>query len=222
MPTPMESSDQVHPLAPAAGRYTGSDDDEAAAHKTNRRRCIKCCGIITVLLLIQAIVVVVLIFTVFKVKDPVIRMNGVTIDRLELLNGTTTPRPGSNISLTADVSVKNSNFASFKYQNTTSTLFYHGVVIGEARGPPGRAKARRTMRMNVTVDVMTDRILQQPNLNSDYSSGLLTIGSYTSVGGRVKMIFFKKHVTVRMNCSITVNVTSKAIQQQKCKRKVKY
>ncbi|KZV37406.1 hypothetical protein F511_01274 [Dorcoceras hygrometricum] len=218
----MESSEQVHPLAPASGRYTGSDDQEAAAvPKTNRRRCIKCCGTITVLLLIQAIVIVILIFTVFKVKDPVIRMNGVTIDRLELINGTTTPRPGSNITLTADVSVKNSNFASFNYQNTTTTLFYRGVVIGEARGPSGKAKARRTMRMNVTVDVITDRILSQPDLNSDYSSGLLTIGSYTSVGGRVKMIFVKKHVTVRMNCSMTVNVTSQAIQNQRCKRKVK-
>ncbi|XP_073146763.1 late embryogenesis abundant protein At1g64065 [Henckelia pumila] len=215
----MESSEQVHPLAPASGRYR--DDEESGPPKTNRRRCIKCCGTITAVLLVQAVVIVVLMFTVFKVKDPAIRMNGVTIDRLELLNGTTTPRPGSNITLTADVSVKNSNFASFKYQNTTTTLFYRGVVIGDAHGPPGKAKARRTMRMNVTVDVITDRILQHPNLSSDYSSGLLTIGSYTSVGGRVKMFFIKKHVTVRMNCSMTVNVTSQAIQQQKCKRKVK-
>ncbi|KAK6142776.1 hypothetical protein DH2020_023124 [Rehmannia glutinosa] len=169
----------------------------------------------------QATVVVILIFTVFKVKDPVIRMNDVTVERLDLISGTTTPRPGSNMTLNADVSVKNPNYASFRYQNTTTTLYYRGAVIGEARGPPGRAKARRTMRMNVTVDVITDRVLNQPDLGSDINSGLITMSSYTVVGGRVKIFVVKKHVTVRMNCSMTVNITSRAIQQQKCKRKVK-
>ncbi|KAK6142778.1 hypothetical protein DH2020_023126 [Rehmannia glutinosa] len=116
---------------------------------------------------------------------------------------------------------KNPNYASFRYQNTTTTLYYRGAVIGEARGPPGRAKARRTMRMNVTVDVITDRVLNQPDLGSDINSGLITMSSYTVVGGRVKIFVVKKHVTVRMNCSMTVNITSRAIQQQKCKRKVK-
>lgn len=125
------------------------------------------------------------------------------------------------MSLTADVSVRNPNFASFRYQNTTTTIFYRGAVIGEARGPPGKARARRTMRMNVTVDVIMDRVLSQPGLGSDFSSGLLTMSSYTEVGGRVKIIVVKKHVMVKMNCTMTVNITSQAIQQQKCKRKVK-
>ncbi|KAL0339465.1 UNVERIFIED_CONTAM: hypothetical protein Sangu_1468600 [Sesamum angustifolium] len=190
-------------------------------HRDRRRRWVKCCGCIGAVVLVQAIVVVVLIFTVFKVKDPIIRMNAVTVERLELIAGTTTPRPGSNMTLNADVSVKNPNYASFKYQNTTTALFYRGSEIGEARGPPGRARARRTMRMNITVDVMTDRVLSQPDLRSDVNSGLIAISSYTRVGGRVKMLIIKKHVTVTMNCTITINATSQAIQQQKCKRKVK-
>ncbi|KAL2251780.1 UNVERIFIED_CONTAM: hypothetical protein Sindi_2300300 [Sesamum indicum] len=217
----VETSEQVRPLAPASDRPISSDDEEAAVSGTRRRRWVKCCGCIGAVVLVQAIVVVILIFTVFKVKDPIIRMNGVTVERLELINGTTTPQPGSNMTLNADVSVKNPNYASFKYQNTTTALFYRGTEIGEARGPPGRAKARRTMRMNITVDVMTDRILSQPDLSSDINSGLIAISSYTRVGGRVKMFIIKKHVTVTMNCTITINATSQAIQQQKCKRKVK-
>ncbi|PIN13679.1 hypothetical protein CDL12_13700 [Handroanthus impetiginosus] len=215
----METSEQVRPLAPAAERPSSDDEESAAVTKVRRRRWLKCCGCVTAILLIQAIVIVILIFTVFKVKDPIIRMNGVTVQSLDLINGTT-PRPGSNMSIIADVSVKNPNFASFKYKNTTTTLFYRGTVIGDAHGPPGSARARRTMRMNVTVDIITDRLLTQPNLSSDINSGLLTISSYTRVGGKVKIIF-KKHVTVTMNCSMTVNITSRAIQQQKCKRKVK-
>ncbi|XP_050238490.1 late embryogenesis abundant protein At1g64065-like [Mercurialis annua] len=216
----MAEQDQARPLAPSADR-TSSDDEEAAIHlkKIRRRRCIKCCGCITVTLLIQAIAIVTLIFTVFKVKDPTIRLNNVIITHMELVNNTI-PKPGTNISLIADVSVKNPNVASFKYDNTTSTLYYRGIIVGEARGPPGHSKARRTMRMNATVDLVTDKLISNPNLASDAGSGLLTIDAFTKLPGRVKIWFVKKHVTVKMNCSMTVNITSQAIHSQKCKNDV--
>ncbi|XP_047978074.1 late embryogenesis abundant protein At1g64065-like [Salvia hispanica] len=219
----VETSEQIRPLAPASERPTSSDDEAATTPGKNhrRRRLLRCCGCVGAVLLIQAVVIVILIFTVFKVKDPVIRLNGVTVDRLDLINGTTTPRPGSNMSLTADVSVRNPNYASFKYPETTSSLYYRGTEIGEARGPAGRARARRTARMNVTVEVIADRVTGQPELGSDINSGVLTLGSYTVVGGKVKVLMVKKHVRVTMNCSLTVNLTTQAIQDQKCKRKLK-
>ncbi|KAK9279434.1 hypothetical protein L1049_013113 [Liquidambar formosana] len=217
----MVEREQVRPLAPATDRLS-SDDDEAVLHlkKIRRKNCIRCCGCIAALMLIQAIVIVILIFTVFRVKDPIIKMNGVTVTKLDLINGTT-PRPGTNMSIIADVSVKNPNVASFKYSNTTTSLYYHGTLVGEARGPPGQAKARRTMRMNITVDIITDRLMSNPNLNSDVASGLLSMSSYSRIGGRVKIMkIIKKHVTVKMNCTLTVNISSQAIQEQKCKRHV--
>ncbi|XWS35842.1 hypothetical protein CRYUN_Cryun20dG0030800 [Craigia yunnanensis] len=217
----MVERDQVRPLAPASD-LPSSDDGEAALHlkKVRRRKCIKCCGCIAALMIIQAVVIIILVFTVFRVKDPVIKMNGVTVTRLELINGTT-PKPGSNISLIADVSVKNPNIASFKYRNTTTTLYYYGTVVGDARGAAGSAKARRTMRMNISVDMITDRLLASPNLVADVNSGTLTMSSYSRIGGRVNMLnIIKRHVTVKMNCSMTVNISSQAIQEQKCKRKV--
>ncbi|XP_022735090.1 uncharacterized protein LOC111288456 [Durio zibethinus] len=218
----MVEGDQVRPLAPATD-LPSSDNGEAAMHlkKLRRKKCIKCCGCIAALLAIQAVVIIILIFTVFRVKDPTIKMNGVTVTNLELINGTTTPKPGSNISVIADVSVKNPNVASFKYRNTTTTLYYYGTVVGDARGPAGHAKARRTMRMNISVDIIADRLLASPNLTADVSSGTLTMSSYSRIRGRVNMLnIIKKHVTVKMNCSMTVNITSQAIQEQKCKRKV--
>ncbi|XP_052171747.1 uncharacterized protein LOC127787715 [Diospyros lotus] len=219
----MGEKDQVRPLAPSTFR-SSSDGGAAAMYmkKMRHRRCIKCCGCVAALLLIQVVVVVVLIFTVFRVKDPIIKLNGVTVDKLELVDGTT-PRPGSNMSLTADVSVKNPNVASFKYRNTTTALFYRGAEIGEARGPGGQAKPRRTMRMNITVDIITDRLMSNRSLlMSDMGSGLLTMSSFTRVGGRVKILsIVKKHVVVKMNCTMSINITTRAIQDQKCRRKVK-
>lgn len=218
----MVEHEQVRPLAPSTDR-TSSDEEESAlqSKKLRRRRCIKCCGCITAVLLTAAIVIVILIFTIFRIKNPWIKLNGVTITQLELINNTNIPKPGVNISLIADVSVKNPNIASFRYNNTTSAIYYHGEVVGEARGPPGRAKARRTMRMNVTVDIMTGKLVSSPNLSTEAGTGLLTMDSYSKIPGRVKLLnIIKKHITVTMNCSITVNISSQAIQAQKCRKKV--
>ncbi|MCD7456239.1 hypothetical protein HAX54_030952 [Datura stramonium] len=225
----MVEREQVRPLAlESDDRLPSSDDDETALNKKrfHQRRCFKYCVCISTLFLILAITIIILIFTVFKIKDPIIRMNGVTVVKLDLINtsGTTLPipKPGSNMTIRADVSVKNPNYASFRYANTTTTISYRGTVVGEARGPPGKSKARRTMRMNVTIDIITDKIVSHPGLQDDISTGLLAMNSFTSVGGRIKLLnMIKKHVVVKMNCTITVNITSQAIQDQKCTKKVK-
>ena len=145
----MVERDQVRPLAPASD-LPSSDDGKAALHlkKVRRKKFFKCYGCIATLMIILAVVIIILFFTVFRVKGPIIKMNGVTVTNLELINGTTL-KPGSNISLIADVSVKNPNVASFKYRNITTNLYYYGTVVGDARGPTGRAKAHRIMRMNI-------------------------------------------------------------------------
>lgn len=210
----------MRPLAPASERPNSDDDLETQKKEFRRKRCLRCSACLAALLLILATVIVVLIFTVFRVKEPVIRLNGMTVEKLELDNGM--PKPGSNLTLTADVSVKNPNLASFRYTNTTSSLSYRGTVVGEARTPPGKTKARRTSRMNITVDIVTDRIVSQPSLIRDIiSTGLLTMDSYTRVGGRMKFLkLINRHVVVKMNCTITMNITTRSIQTQKCKRKV--
>lgn len=210
----LESSEQVRPLAAAADRLFTSRDKETVITVIRRNRCIKCCGYIAALLLIQGVVVLILAFTVFKLKGPIIRVGKLTVDKLELING-------SNMTLNADVWVKNPNFASFKYGNMMTMLFYRGVVIGESRGQPGRAKARRTARINITVDIMTDRILSQPDLDADIYSGLVNVSSHTRVGGRINVFIFEKQMTVKMNCNMSINITSQSIQQHKCKRKIK-
>lgn len=216
----MAEHEQVRPLAPATERPS-SDEEEATVKKPRNRKCLKCCGCIIALFLIIAIVIVILIFTVFRVKDPVIRLNNFTVTHLELMNNSNIPKPGTNISVIADVSVKNPNIASFKYSNTTTTLFYYGTLAGEARGPPGKAKARRTTRMNVSVDMITDRLMSNPNLSVEVGSGVLSLTSYSRVPGRIKILkIIRRHVTVKMNCSVTFNISSLAIQSTKCKRKV--
>lgn len=216
----MSEKEQAKPLALGGlDKFTSSNGDEKTRH---RRGCIiKCCGCFTALVLIHALVIVILAFTVFRVKEPDIKLNGVTVTKLDLVNGSMIPKPGSNMSLVADVSVKNPNAASFRYTNTTTSLYYHEVEVGEARGPAGRARSRRTMRMNITVDIITDGLTKSPYLSDDVSSGILPMRSYSMIPGRVNILgILKKHIIVKMNCTMVVNISSRGIQTQKCKRKV--
>lgn len=93
--------------------------------------------------------------------------------------------------------------------------------MGEARGPPGRAKARRTLRMNVTIDVIMDRVVSSPDFATDLGSGLLTMSSFSRVSGQVKILNLIKRHVVKMNCTTTFNISTQAIKEQSCKRKVK-
>ncbi|MFS8027261.1 putative Late embryogenesis abundant protein, LEA_2 subgroup [Helianthus anomalus] len=220
----MGEKEQVRPLAQAAvdHHHSNNSDEETVLKKpSHRRKYIKWGSCLVAAIIVVVVVVVTLIFTIFKVKEPEIRMNGVTVDNHGFMIGTT-PGPGTNISLIADISVKNPNYSSFRYKNTTTSLYYRGAVIGEARGPPGQSKARRTTRMNVTLDIIVDSLLKDPNLQNDLGTGVLTMSSYTVVGGRVKILnIIKRHVTVRMNCTMKVNIYSRAIEDQECKKKVK-
>ncbi|OIW04838.1 hypothetical protein TanjilG_13686 [Lupinus angustifolius] len=207
----MAEKEQVAPIRDHPSNYEG--DISTHPQRNHQRKFINSCVCLLVFLLLLAIVIIVLIFTIFRVKEPIIRMNSVQVTKLELAN---------NMSLIADVSVKNPNFASFRYSNTTTTLYYHGIMVGEARGPSGHAKARGTITMNVTVELITKHIISSPNLSADLGSRLLTMSSFSSVPGQVKILkLFKKHVVVKMNCTMSFNITTQGIQELDCKSKVK-
>ncbi|KAG2681021.1 hypothetical protein I3843_11G125200 [Carya illinoinensis] len=210
-----EIDQQFKPLAPTAYRIR-SDEDEALymQQKLRRRRCIKCCGCFTALFLILAVVLLVLAFTVFHIKDPVIRMNSVTLQHLNLTTSTAT--------ILADVSVKNPNAVAFRYGNSTTTVYYREERVGEGTIPHGKAKARRTQRMNMTMYIMLDKIFSAPSYSSDSSSGALPMSTFTKLSGRVKILkISKKNVVVQMNCTLTYNVMSQAIQDKKsCRSRV--
>ncbi|EOA27864.1 hypothetical protein CARUB_v10024022mg [Capsella rubella] len=219
----MNDLEHVRPLAPATILPVSDESASNIRNNLRRRKRMNCliCATVTSLLLIT--VVLTLVFTVFRVKDPTIKMNGVMVNGLDSVMGTDQAQLlGTNISMIVDVSVKNPNTASFKYSNTTTNIYYKGTVVGEAHGLPGKARPHRTSRMNLTVDIMIDRILADPGLGREVSrSGLLNVSSYTKVGGKVTMMgIVKKHVTVKMNCTMAVNITSQAIQDVDCKNKI--
>ncbi|XWS61702.1 hypothetical protein CRYUN_Cryun07bG0148600 [Craigia yunnanensis] len=213
----MAEHEQVKPLAPVAFQ-TRSDDEEALSKqlKLKKRKYIQCCGCIAALLLIQAVVVLVLFFTVFRIQDPMIRMNSVTIQRLEFSNGSL--GTDVNVTLLVDVSVKNPNMATFRFNNSTTSIYYGGRVVGEGIHLQGKAKARRTLRRNVTVEIVPEKILAVPSFTSDITSGALNISSYTRILGRVKILnIIKKNIVVKFNCSMTYRLSGGGFHGEMCR-----
>ncbi|XP_057780043.1 late embryogenesis abundant protein At1g64065-like [Salvia miltiorrhiza] len=212
----LKNSEQVRPLAAAAAAdlpFISGEDQKTPSAAAKIRR-IKCCGCAAALLVLVGIAAI-LASTVFRLRGPIVRVGNLTLGSFPMLSRR------SNVTLIADVWVKNPNFASIDYGNMTTTLFYRGVAVGESRAPPGTARARRSERISATVVVMADRILAQPDLDADIVSGLVNVSSYTRVGGKINLAIFEKRVTVKMSCNVSINVTSREIQHHKCKRKIK-
>ncbi|XP_054785254.1 uncharacterized protein LOC129291757 [Prosopis cineraria] len=208
--------EQAQPLAPTSA--AGSDEGA-------RRRRMKWCGCISLsLLLLVVVIIIILIFTVFKVKDPKVTMNQVKVTNLDLkVDAVPRLQIRGNMTLAVAMSIKNPNAVSFRFDNTTTTIDYHGTTVAEAYGPAGRAKARSTFPMNLTVDVMADRLMRSSDLFTDITgAGEMNMTSYSIVPGRVNIWnIVKKHVEVRMNCSLTIDINGQSVKDMNCKRQVK-
>ncbi|KAK1377198.1 Protein kinase domain-containing protein [Heracleum sosnowskyi] len=157
----MVGREQIRPLAPASDRHASDNHTETADHLKKKplktKTWFRVCMFIAAFFLIIAIVIVIFMFTLFKIKNPTINLNRISVNQLDL-NNVTAILTSQNISLTAQVSVKNPNYATFKYPNTNTNLYYRGTLIGEARGAPGQAKARRTVFINETVDLIIGKL----------------------------------------------------------------
>lgn len=246
----MSDKEQVKPLAPGASslRKTAPADTAAAGEPrgdvevgarrdkpSKRRRCaVRCCACCGVTVVALGLLVLILALTVFKVKDAVMTMNSIAVDGvnvgfLEALDG----RPLTvNATVTADISIKNPNAASFRFRNSTTEFYYGGQTVGVAYAPSGNARAHRTVRMNVTVDVFADRVIAvaagYPNVTLDVLQGSpvsVNLTSYTAVKGRVSVWgIYKKNMDMRMNCTMTLEyvlLQRQEITNKVCKASVK-
>ncbi|KAM0938408.1 hypothetical protein DsansV1_C23g0177911 [Dioscorea sansibarensis] len=220
-----EKDEQVKPLAqnpalavsPTVHPIGHSDDEEAArwwrsSQYLRKRRCfIWCCGCCGAFVVILGVVILVLALTLFKVKDPKLTMNSIHIDSFNAEPRDITDPANTfsfNATLTADISLKNPNVASFSFDNSTTTFYYEGETVGVAYAPDGRIGSHSTARMNVTVDVLADKVVASTRLNLTLAGTSLNLTSFTDILGRVNVWgIYKRDVEILLNCSMTVDLT---------------
>lgn len=207
--------DRLKPLAapsPAIIPINGDKEGDAAVgwwrsvrHLRKSHCALWGCGLTVVLL---GIATVILSFTVFKVKDPTLTMNSISLTNLDV-NTSTTPMT-LNATLAADISIKNPNAASFKFDKSTTEFNYQGETVGVAYAPNGKVSAHRTVRMNVTVDVLVDRVVMQTNgILSLITGQELNLTSSTAINGRVSVLgIYKRDIYLMLNCAMNLELST--------------
>ncbi|KAB2623422.1 hypothetical protein D8674_039413 [Pyrus ussuriensis x Pyrus communis] len=171
----------------------------------------KCLAYVAIFIVFQIIVITAFALTVMKVKGPKVRFGTITADNFS----STGSNSSWSLNLVTEFAVKNTNFGHFKYQNSTVTIYYGGQAIGTADIPQGKAKARSTRRTGVNISINTDK---STNLGNDINSGVVPLTSEATLKGKVELMkIIKKNKSGKMSCSMSVNLTTRAIQDLKCK-----
>ncbi|KAL7146241.1 hypothetical protein ABFS83_06G027200 [Erythranthe nasuta] len=176
---------------------------------TNRRKCI---AIIVAGIILQTLIIVVFGLIFLRVTTPKIRFSSITVEKLTV-NSTT---PSFSIKLNGEVTVKNSNFGHFKFSDSEISVLYRGSAVGNAAVPAGRAGARSTKKMNLTVAVES-KSGSTANLGGDLNSGKIALTSQATLSGKIHLFkVIKKRKTATMDCRMDVNTKTRAVENLEC------
>lgn len=181
-------------------------------NKDSRSKRKKCLAYIIAGVIAQTIIIVLFVLLVMRIRNLKVRIDSVSVESHTYTNSSFT------VKLNAEISVKNTNFGEFKFDNSTATISYNGTKVGEFTIIMSRAKFRSTKRFNVTVTATSAKVSTKSLLASDLSSGKLPLTSYAKLSGKVHLLMiFKKKKSAELSCSMAVNTKSQAIENLTCK-----
>ncbi|KAA8539977.1 hypothetical protein F0562_026669 [Nyssa sinensis] len=206
-----EKDQQVYPMPQA------KHDEEAAVEQSKelrRKKRMKCLAYVVAFAVFQTGIILLFALTVMKIRTPKFRVRSVTIETFDVVTTT----PSFNIKMNAEVGIKNTNFGHYKFDNSTITFFYKETPVGSAVVYKARARARSTKKFNIVVDLISTNLPNTSDLGNDMSSGFLPLSSESTLRGKVELFkVMKKKKSTQMDCSMTINLADKAIQNLICK-----
>ncbi|KAJ9179709.1 hypothetical protein P3X46_008044 [Hevea brasiliensis] len=190
--------------------------------KSKHRRRNICLGVTAAVIVVFVLVVVILAFTVFKAKDPSTTIDSITLDGLRFSLDPSRMGVNLNMTLDVDLTITNPNKVGFKYKNGSALMYYKNELFGEVPIAAGKISSDDTKPMNVTVTVMADRLLNNPQLYTDVSSGVLIMNAVIKISGKV-LIFniFKVSADTTTTCDVSVFLSNSTIGELDCKYKAK-
>jgi len=194
----------------AAPYNYGRADEEAQSQskELRRKKRIKIAAYVVAFVVFQSIVIAIFALTVLKVKTPKFRVRSATFDTFSV-TGTSL-----DVTMNAQLGVKNTNFGPYKYDNSTIIFYYRGVQVGSAFVPKSKANFKSTKKVNVNVSLSST----SSELASDYATGIVPLSSESRLTGKVElMLVMKKKKATNMNCTMELNVASQQLQNVNCK-----
>ncbi|WCJ27894.1 Late embryogenesis abundant (LEA) hydroxyproline-rich glycoprotein family [Euphorbia peplus] len=187
----------------------------------HRRRNI-CLAVTAAVIILIVVIIVILAFTVFKPKEPTTIVESITVENLNVALDVARLGVDLNITLGVDLSVTNPNKVGFKYRNGSALLNYRGQLVGEVPIPAGEIGSDDTKPMNISVTVMADRLISDPQLYADVVAGVLDFNSYIELSGKVSILkIFKVSIDTTTNCDFPVFINNQTVGEEQCKSKTK-
>ncbi|GAB2303247.1 hypothetical protein Dimus_037242 [Dionaea muscipula] len=182
------------------------------------RRCGGICVVGSFVFTLMVVILVILGWTVLKVRRPVTTVNSVSLQDFQFSLGSLPQiNPKINLTLAADVSIKNPNILGMKYTNSSAYVGYRGGVVGQAPLPAGSISGGQTLPLNLTITFMADRLISNSQFLSDVvSNGTLPLTAYTQISGKVSILFFKIHVVSYTTCHLVISVANRNISSNDC------
>ncbi|XVF52992.1 hypothetical protein PTKIN_Ptkin05aG0062400 [Pterospermum kingtungense] len=141
-----------------------------------KRNNKKCMAYVAAFIVFQTSIILVFSLIVMRIRNPKVGFGALTVENFTTSNNTTTS-PFFDMKLMAQVTVKNTNFGQFRYENSTIKILYGDMQVGEVAVLKGRVRARQTRKFNVTVDISSSMLSTNSNLRNDIASGVLPLSS---------------------------------------------
>lgn len=189
-----------------------------ARPRHNRRGLKICCGVTAIMIVIIVIISATLALTVFKPKDPEIDARAVGIQNIQL---SLFPKLSVNATLDMEVTIKNPNYGSFKFENTTANVDYHGDIVAKFPMGSQNVPARGQVSLRALVSVMGDKLVSNPFFMGDFGLGSLNFTSDSALHGKVTVWnVIKVKATAYSACEISVFVATRNVIST-CKSSIK-
>ncbi|XP_076893861.1 uncharacterized protein LOC143545986 [Bidens hawaiensis] len=190
------------------------DVEKRSVHPSHRRRrLIIICSSITGVILAIALLLLILGLTVFKPKKPILTLNSLHLQDLDV---SLIPPVSLNLSLAVNVTIKNPNKVTIKYQGSSATLRYKNNDVGNVPFPDGTIGADGKADLNLTLTAFADRLVSDSDIYGDVVGGDVPFSTYTRVKAKVRVLFFYIHVASTSACDVHVNVVSRSVANQTC------
>nr|XP_017234054.1 PREDICTED: late embryogenesis abundant protein At1g64065 [Daucus carota subsp. sativus] len=222
-----DDESQVSPLT-ASEIYLRSDErssSSSAPYHGPRHQQETSKLIVYVLITFASFMTIFIIFgsIFFLARSPKARLRSVTITNLQANSNASsfnnTNLATLNMTMTGEITIDNGkNFGRFELENHKASVIYENVSMGEGDVFGGNFGAGKTGSRNITVQVRSNEYLSNnTNFKREIESGFVSLISYGRLRGKVHVTdVIKKHKIAVLNCTMTLNLRDKAIQDLVC------
>ncbi|XP_042031874.1 uncharacterized protein LOC121778565 [Salvia splendens] len=188
--------------------------NEHGDNRELRRRRRKRCLIYLLLLAVFKIgIILLLTLTLMRTRTPKFRVSSAAFGAFTYSDAD----PSFDITLYAELAVKNTNFGRYNFDSTTVYFSYDGAVVGSALVPGWTARARSTRKIRVQVELSSAGLADRVQVKSDLEGGVLPLNSRAALTGEVEVLrVFERKKTAEMDCFLAINLVQRSVGYLSC------